>query len=263
MFGTSYDKINQYEKYFGEVVEICKDDRIGKIKVRVHTKFDDIPVEYIPWAYPKDFDESELDMPHVGELVFVQFHNSDVQFPQWFKRRKDQDISEISDDDWESSVILKERDLSKYGLDGKLSVRYTKSEGLLLQLLRGEKSSEIILRNDNSIFLKNGNSEHVVHITDNISIGSENQSQQPAVVGDDNLEALKKLNQEIMDMAEHMKTQLNNLSELSGASPYTRHLQVGFKIYGETLEAKIKSIYEANDNFFPETQSKIVTIDKN
>lgn len=259
----NFDKINQYEKYFGEVVEVDSTKKSARIKVKVVTIFDEIPTEYIPYAYPKDLNSSELDLPHVGELVWVEFRNSDIMFPLWYKTRKDTNISNISDDDWVSATILKEKDLSKYGLDGLFSVRYTKTDGLILDLKRNDNTSTFVIRNDNTVLLKNGDTKHIIHLAkDNISLGSENKSEQPAVVGNDNHEALKKLNNEILDLANLMKENLDVMSKLSGSSPYTKHLQVGFRKYGEVVKQKIEQIHKINDNFFPETLSKKVTIDK-
>lgn len=258
-----YNKINSVEKYYGKVVEIDNKMRVSRIKVRVKTVFDDIPTEYIPWAMPRYLDGAESDMPAIGDIVPVKFLDNDLMYPMWYRFKVNKNLSEISDEDYPSSTIIKEKDLSKYGLDGKLSIRYTKTDGVIIQLDRNDKSSTISILNDNTILATNGNSGQSLHLAnDNISIGSKDKSQQPAVVGDDNLKAFQMLNDTIKDMASTMETSLQKLSTLAGSSPYTKHLQLPFKTYAKNIKEKVEKLHKQNGDFFPETKSKCVTIDK-
>lgn len=256
-----YNTISNDEEYWGTVVSISDDKKASRIKVRVETVYDLIPVESIPWAIPRYIDGSSHDLPYIGEIVYVKFMNNDINFPTWFRLRST--TENLSNDDYESAVVLTEKDLSKFGLDGKLSVRYTSSEGLLLELQRDDNTSTIIIRNDNTVFMQNGQTGRIVHISnESISIGSETKSQQPVVVGDDNHLALQKLNNTIKDLSELMNDQLKILSKVAGTSPYTRLLKVPFKTYGSKVESLISNLHKSNHNFFPETLSKISTVDK-
>lgn len=260
---VDYNKLNSTEKYFGEVVEIDNSTRNSRVRVRVKTVFDEIPAEYIPWAMPKYLDGGESDMPAVGDIVNVSFIDNDIMYPMWYRFRANSQISAISDEDYPSSVILKEKDLSKYGLDGHLSVRYTQTDGVIIDLKRNDSVSSIAVRNDNTVAVTNGASGQVLHLaSDNISIGREDKSQQPAVVGDDNLKALEMLNDTIKELSALMKTNLNKLSAVAGMSPYTKALELPFKLYAAEVEAKINALHQQNDSFFPETQSTVVTVDK-
>jgi hypothetical protein len=111
--------------------------------------------------------------------------------------------------------------------------------------------------------MKNGNSGKIIHLSeDGISIGSENQSQQPAVVGNDNQTALEMLNDTIKDMSDLMQKHLNILSIAADSSPYTKHLKMPLTNHKNELKAKIDSLHADNDAFFPETKSTFITVDK-
>lgn len=258
-----YNKINSVEKYFGEVMLIDDLTRSSRIKVKIATVFDDIPVEYMPWCYPRFLDGAESDMPAIGDIVSVSFMDNDLMYPLWYRFKTNENLSEISNSDYPNSTIVKEKDLSKFGLDGRLSIRYTPSEGIVVELKRANNKSVLNIRHDNSIIITNAKSKQSIHLSDdNISIGRETKSQQPAVVGNDNHEALKKLNAEIKSLSELMDSNLQALGAAAGASSYTKHLQPLFKSYGKAVKSTVKSAYNANNSFFPETLSKVVTVDK-
>lgn len=257
MFGN----IQNAEEYWGEVVSISDPKKATRIKVKVVSVFDNIPDESIPWAMPRYIDGSSHDLPALGDIVYVKFMNNDINFPTWYRIRKT--TENLSDEDYESGIVVTEKDLSKFGLDGSVSIRYTQTEGLVLELTRNDNTSTVIIRNDNSIFMKNDNTGKCIHISnDSLSLGSENASQQPSVVGDDNHEALKKLNNTIKSLSSLMKQQLTLIGTIAGTSPYTRHLKAPIKLYGNQVQQLIDQLHSQNANFFPETLSTISTIDK-
>jgi hypothetical protein len=255
------DIINSLEEYWGEVVDTNDPLKAGRVKIRVKTVFDEIPTDFIPWAVPRNVDSDTFEKPFLGETVQVIFHLGDVQSPKWFRIRKADDS--ISDENYESLTILKDKDLSKYGLDGKINIQYSAEEGLTFKLERNGSESEYTIRNDNTVLLRNGNSGKTIHLSeDGISIGSEDKSQQPAVVGDDNMEALQMLNDTIKDMTNHMNNQLQIIEQVASSSPYTKHLELPIKNYRTSLKSKIEGLHSDNDTFFPETKSTFITVDK-
>lgn len=256
-----FDDITDKESYWGEVLSVDDPKFASRIKVKVITVFDEIPVDVIPWAMPRYIDGRSHDLPYVGEIVQVKFMNDDVNFPQWYRMRKNSE--NITKEDYPTSSTIIEKNLSKYGLDGYLSIRYRLSEGLALELTRNDKKSLIVIRNDNSIILTNGNTKKSIHISNNsLSLGSENKSQQPSVVGDDNHKALQKLNTTIKELSEEMEKNLKLVATAASASPYTKHLTSPIKKYASSVKSLIAKLYQANEDFFPETKSTISTIDK-
>lgn len=257
------DKINNFEDYFGEVVEIDESTQHCRIRVKVHSIFDDIPTEYLPWSIPLFMDNSTYDLPYIGEIIHVKFENNDKYHPRWYRKHTKKYITPLEDSDYKQSSIIFEKDLSKFDMDGYLSVYYSKTDGLKLELKRNDNTSNFIIGNGNDISINNGNSKQSIHIADdNISIGSLKRSQQPAVVGDDNKTALEMLNGTVKELFELHKEMCTILSKSASSSPYTKHLTVPFRNLGEKLESKMKMLYNDNDNFFPETLSAVVTIDK-
>jgi len=193
--------------------------------------------------------------------VQVKFLNDDIYFPTWYMIRNED--SKLTEDDYASASVIIEKDLSKYDLDGQLSVRYTKSEGLLLELTRNGNRSNIIIRNDNTVLLNNAKTGRWVHISDSgISIGSETESQQPAVVGDDNLTALIKLNDTIRDLVISMHSNLTTLANAASSNPYTSLLAPPLLAYAAQIKLESEQVWQINNEFFPETKSTIVTLDK-
>lgn len=263
MAQIDYSKISKIEKYFGTVVAVDEQEFTNRIKVRVHTVFDEIPVEYIPWAYPKFLTSTEFNYPAIGDVVYVVFDDNDENFPKWFTHRDISNISKVDTGDLKSAMIVAEKDLSKYDLDGRLSIKYTKTDGIVIELQRNNNLSQICVRNDNTIFLRNAKTKQTIHISDEcISIGSENTSAQPAVNGDDNHTALNKLNDTIQQLSNTMNDQLQKLATLAAQSPYTSHMQAGFNKYRKEVKKLIDKLHSDNANYFPETLSKAVRVDK-
>lgn len=256
-----FDKIKDVESYYGEVVDIDDDQMASRIRVRVKTVYDEIPVEYIPWAIPRYLDGQSHDLPALGDRVQVKFLNSDKYYPMWYRVRGKSES--LSLNDYKSGSIIFEKDLSKYDLDGRIAIRWTESEGMVLQVLRDDNDSTITIRNDNTIVLTNGQTTRSIHLSnETIVLGSEDEGQQPATVGDDNVLAHQMINDMVKTLSEIMDKNLGILSKTAQANPYTAPLAPIFKSYGKEVKAQIKNIHKTNDDFFPETLSEVVTIDK-
>ncbi|BBI90626.1 baseplate protein [Tenacibaculum phage PTm1] len=256
-----FKKINNSEVFFGVVVQTDDPLQAGRIKVRVQTVFDDLDVELIPWAESKQ-DIIEHDLPAQGEIVFVEFPYNVAYMPVWYRKRSTYK-GKVKKDDYTTASILLEKDLERYNLKGKVRVSFTESEGVVLELEKNNKNSTFIIRPDNTIFIKNAGSNQVVHLAkDNISIGREDKSQQPAVVGNDNMTALQKLNDEIKTLAELIEKWTSRLATVCSFVSVLKPLKPIFKGFGAEVKSKINSLHSENNNFFPETKSQVVTVDK-
>lgn len=255
---SSEDKINNY--YWGSVVDVDDPKKLGRIRVRVEAVYGNIKTEHIPWAYPRLQHTEEFIIPELGAVVQIVFENNDIYFPLWYRVRGTE--VDLNNDDYSSAVILLDRDLEKFKLDGRVLVRYTESEGIEINLTKSDNSSKILLRPDNSILLQNGQSTYSVHITEeNISIGSENSSAEPAVLGQTNNDALDKINENIKEIADVISSNLQKLKSSALGSPYTAHLVSSLIAFDAELKTTESRLFEANKQFFPKTKSKIVTLD--
>lgn len=256
-----FKKLSKTESYWGEVVDTADPLKAGRIKVRVFTVFDDLSVDQIPWAESTQ-DIIEHDLPALGETVLISFRNNLAYMPTWYRKRSTYN-GRVSQDDYELSSIVLEKNLERYSSDGYVRVSYTESEGLVNELTKGGNTSTVIIRPDGTIFISSEKSKQAIHIAeDNISIGRESKSQQPAVVGNDNMEALIKLNDMILNLAEMIESWTSKLATICGVISILKPLKPLFDGFGKEVKSVTKSTHSSNNNFFPETKSTVVTVDK-
>ena len=73
------------DKLWLGLVEDNKDpERTGRIKVRVQSIFDDIPIEDIPWAHPINTRSARTyEIPAIGKIVSVFFPNDNLYEPYY------------------------------------------------------------------------------------------------------------------------------------------------------------------------------------
>lgn len=257
----NYDAISLDKDYWGEVVLVDDETKQGKIRIRIAGIFgENIPDENIPWAMPRFQHKEEYCVPPIGSKVQVRFLHNNIHFPEWWLQKGKSNT--MSDEDYPSGVLLFERDLEEFELDGKVSVRYTESEGLVTELTKNDNVSTTIIRPDNSIFLKNGSTGHVVHLSETgISLGTEEESAEPGVLGDKNREALDKLNENIKELAGTISSHLDKLKTASQSSPYTMHLVPLLIAFKAELDLTEKKTHKAIEEFIPSTLSEIITVD--
>jgi Type VI secretion system/phage-baseplate injector OB domain len=66
--------------YLGIVEDTNDPKRLGRIRVRVQSIFEDIPLEDIPWAQPFRADKG-YSVPTVGKIVNVLFYDNNIYNP--------------------------------------------------------------------------------------------------------------------------------------------------------------------------------------
>jgi hypothetical protein len=92
--------------YFGAVEDNVDPKRKGRVKVRVQSMFDEIPVSDIPFASPyKEFDGENFNIPAVGKIVNVIFENNQLYSPRYiyvehYNVNLQNRLSIMSDDDY-------------------------------------------------------------------------------------------------------------------------------------------------------------------
>jgi len=70
--------------WFGLVEENKDPDRLGRIKVRVQSIYDDIPLEDIPWAMPmRNISGCSFELPAIGKIVSVIFGQDNLYEPYY------------------------------------------------------------------------------------------------------------------------------------------------------------------------------------
>jgi hypothetical protein len=116
---------NLDNKIFFGIVEDNKDpNKRGRIKVRVQSIFDDIPVEDIPYASPTtSIDGKSFNVPAVGKVVSVVFAWGDQYQPYYissvyFNVNLTKKLNSLSDDEYADFTALTFDDRCQVYVDG-------------------------------------------------------------------------------------------------------------------------------------------------
>jgi hypothetical protein len=161
------------DKQFLGIVEDPNDPRKeGRAKIRVVSIYDDIPVEDLPWAYPKqksayfgkDGLGGSLSVPKKGAVVAVRFDNGNSYSPEYYS------LHEIAEDVREelgksgeylgSHVVL-------FDGDEELKIWFTISKGITMQL----KGSRVNIGRDKAITIEHADTQSIIELRGgNISI---------------------------------------------------------------------------------------------
>ncbi len=250
---------------YGKVIDNDDPKKIGRLKVRVNGFYDDVDEAMIPWALPKNVAFNRLDPPPIGTDVQIAFIEGEIMCPIWYAYNgKSSTDMGIEDSDYVTSGVLLYKDLKNdYQGDGKIRVMYTDTKGLEMELTKGDKVSYFNLRADNSVYIKNGKFDKVIHLAEkSISLGTEDASKEPAVLGDTNHQALDHTNDTIKDFSKLIEEHAQSVYSICMGSSILKplavpHLQLKIKLASQISGTK----YERNKNYYPTTKSKIVTLD--
>ena len=140
--------------WLGEVVDIADPQKIGRIKVKVFGKFDELTNEDIPWAYPgNNISAGSADggsffsVPKLGSIVSIKFDNGNIYYPEYFfNQHLSQDARKEIENSYENAHIIVYDTVT----DGKLKIFFTQEKGLMLDY----KESQINIKPDKSIVIK-------------------------------------------------------------------------------------------------------------
>lgn len=250
-------------RYWGKVVDISDDTKSGRIRVAVNSVYQELPVDVIPWALPRYQNRHSHNLPELGSNVEIIFFNDDIMYPLWWQSRGEDNYHQLSDDDYESAIVIVDKNLSNFANDeGHVRIEYTKTGGYAVTLTKDDNTSIISIRADNSVYIKNGKTEQLIHISnDSISLGSETASAEPGVLGDTNVESLNKLNDFVDELSSTINSGLQNMSIAAGGSPYTIHMKPVISALKTQITLTVKKWHSANSKYFEKTKSRIVTLD--
>jgi hypothetical protein len=154
------------DKQFLGVVEDANDPRKeGRAKIRVVSIYDDIPVEDLPWAYPKqksaffgkDGKGGSLSVPKKGAIVAVRFDNGNPYSPEYYSLHEiAEDVREELGKNGEylgSHAVL-------FDGDEELKIWFTISKGLTLQL----KGSRVNIGRDKGITIEHADTQSIIEL---------------------------------------------------------------------------------------------------
>ena len=168
--------------WIGEVIDTNDNLKLGRVKIRIFGKYDNLDESVIPWSIPyNQLASGNVNIPKIGELCNVFFENGDENIP-FYKgvvKTNDDLISEYANDYPKIWSLVYDKTI---GDNKTLEIFYTDTQGLII---RKNESFIQIKNSDDSILIKNGKDKKVIHLLkDSISLGSENKSLESAVLGD-------------------------------------------------------------------------------
>lgn len=190
----------EIKDFIGKVEYNIDPEKKGRIKVRVFGKFENIPVEGLPWATPDNrFFTGQYLVPRVGEIVCVRFDNDDTNMPLYG--------SNVNADKSFRNEVLETNDEPEkafslaYSEFHKVRIYSAKNDGLVIG------AGELV--KDNPLIRLDREKKSIYISADNIYIANSGaDSSEPAVRG----ETLKN----ILDRLCHAIINHNHLSSAPG-----------------------------------------------
>ena len=173
---NSYDDDLLSTAWLGEVVDVEDPQKVGRIKVKVYGKFDDIPVENIPWAYPGNnlsggaaSGGGFFSVPKKGSIVSVKFDMGNIYHPEYFFNQKisDEVKTEISDSYTNAHIIVFDT-----VTEGSLKIFFTEKKGLMLDY----KGSQINIKPNKSIDIHTASGKSKIELVDDGTLNIQNGS---------------------------------------------------------------------------------------
>jgi len=180
--------------WLGEVVKNDDHLKLGRCKVKVYGKFDNLEDDAVPWATPMNRDHvGAHSIPRVGDIVAVRFDNGNIYHPEyWFHIDQNKDLkADILEASGEAHNVVS----LIYDSIRNVRVYHSPEDGLVITrgsgakerpLLQIDEANMIKISTDADIYLDAGN----VYLS-NTGEGSEDKSE-PAVRGKSLEEFLEK-----------------------------------------------------------------------
>ena len=147
--------------WLGEVVDIEDPDLIGRVKVKVYGKFDNLPADMIPWAYPScnstaggSSGGGHHSVPKLNSIVGIRFNNGNIYHPEYYYlQRISDELKEEIKEDYEAAQSL------LFDTEEILKLFYVRKRGIMLRLK--EAVINILQENTNDT-QKHNNSIHLI-----------------------------------------------------------------------------------------------------
>lgn len=163
---NSYKDDHLSGTWLGEVVDIEDPLKIGRVRINVFGKFDEIPTTDIPWAYPamnstggSDTGGGFFSVPKLGSIVSVRFDQGNIYHPEYYYNQKISDDvkAEIEGSYPNAHVIIYDT-----VTEGSLKIFFTEQKGLMLDY----KETQINIKNDNSIDIHTASGKSKIELLD-------------------------------------------------------------------------------------------------
>ena len=129
--------------WLGEVIDNVDPLKLGRCKVKVLGKFDNLPDESIPWATPMNRDAvGSHHVPRIGDIVSARFDNGNLYHPEyWFHIDQNLDLKEdILDGAGNAENVIS----LIYDAERNLRIYHSEEDGLVITRGLGAKERPII-----------------------------------------------------------------------------------------------------------------------
>lgn len=248
-------------EWLGEVIESDDPLRMLRCRVRVFGLFDGLEDDMLPWAFPASsngFSSAEggfgsFSVPKNGTIVKIRFNAGDIYAPEYFAIQNiNNTIRQEISEDYENAHVL------CFDEDEDLRILYTQKQGVVLK----HKDSIINIKPDDTIYLEHGGGK-IIHIQkDHISIGKENKSDEPAVLGDKNVDALLELSSNIQKLCTAIITASTTMKGIASSAPIFAPmlgLWEPLKVQATLISKALSSVTDTTT--IPKTRSSTISID--
>lgn len=245
-----------HAEVMGTVKNNADPEKQSRLQIEVPGFNHNVPLDQQHWIEKSTAGINNThDIPNIGDVVYIIATNGQLKwrYLDFFNREA---MDQFIGDDYLKSVVLTYKNLDQFNSKGHLFVGWADSTGY--RIIKDQARFE--MRKDNSILMHDG--KKCVHINEErVSLGSENTSKEPAVMGDQNHTALNMLNDTIKALANLTQNMMNEQAAKALTSPYTAHLAPNFRAYGANFKARALEMCADNAAHFPKTLSEIVSLD--
>jgi len=245
----------------------CKVRVLGKMDQRVDPEDPDsdfvLPTEVLPWARPahgfsggSETGSGSHSVPKINSVVKITFDSGNIYSPIYH-------FNLYPSDELKEEIIGSYQNAHSLIYDteanpGPIKLFFTEEKGLMLDY----NDSQINIRPDNTVYIEHGGGK-IIHIQeDKISLGKENESDEPAVLGDNNADALNALADQINNLAIALQAFTTAQAAVTSAvfiysplTPALTALNAAMNPIITQIQAPIKSIT------IPKTKSASISLD--
>jgi hypothetical protein len=152
--------------WLGEVMDVADPLFLGRCKINVYGKFDEIPTEDLPWAYPGNNVSGGaasgggfFSVPKVGAIVSVRFDQGNLYHPEYFFNQKiSDDVKSEIESSYENAHIIVYDTVTS----GSLKIFFTEAKGLMLDY----QETQINIKPDKSVLIQTASGDSKIEIMD-------------------------------------------------------------------------------------------------
>jgi hypothetical protein len=258
--------------HLGEIVDIKDPLKQGRARVRVFGFFEDLEIEDIPWAeqisglsFSSARGSGNITIPRLGAVVNAQFDGANYYkvFYEFEKETSPELLAEIADSYEGAQSLIYDTEAKNSNGDIGLKLFFTQGEkgkGLVLDF----GGSQINFRMDSSTFITSNSGvpgANSIHIKDGkLSLGVENESKQPAVLGDHNESALNSLLNRINDIMIALQTYSVAQTAITSAIPIFAPLAPAYVALTAQIVAAQVQLLTITQTIIPATKSSTVSV---